>query len=1473
MAANPWSDEDLGLDPDGDFGFGSGMAGTASLGVGIAAPPLGSSFGSAAASWARPLIDLPPSHDGVVRSLPFSRHLGEPVQQPAPPGILVDPLGAPSAAAAAAHVPPHARAHTGPLADEHDGAGWPGRASGGAQGTADLRSASLPSLSVATGRQQQRGVDGLPEPLRPSVATAKTAATPGARKSTLFDPISRRRRRELEARTGSLRSPSMRSPVDGDEDDGSRSALRGSAERSPSTHHRDSEAGDTGSPGGGGDDDEAVQDLMLPYEDFTTIDWMRDWMRDHRRKHRIIARRRPGWDSQLSTLFDSVQSWLLVSIIGIFIGIFASCIDIVAAWLTDVKQGVCVTEWYLSKDICCAGGYCKDFKPWSWVLFGAESNLLVNFVLYAFFSVVFAGACAVMVVRLCAYAAGSGTAEVKTILGGFIIKQFLGIRTLVVKSVALPLTVASGLAVGKEGPMIHIACCIGNIFPRMFPKYKDNEARKREILSGVAVAFGAPIGGVLFSLEVRAELSSFFPTKTMLRSFFCALVSCVTLQFIDPYRGKRVLFQVTVSRNWYFFEMVSFIILGVMGVSQSWNQPAYLSASLTVIPTKGLVGALVIRGNLWCQALRRRHAWLKANPIRDVLAIALVTATLGYINVITRPHLGFTIAALIFALLIKTALTIVSIGAKGVTKLTVSLTVVMFELTGTLNYIIPCMVTVMVAKLVGDLFGRGGMAEVMIRINRFPFLDPREDEIIGLPVSEAMTSIDQLVCFTGKGMTLSDIENMLDSHDFQGFPIITSNEDTSIVGYVTRDKARRYQSLRSDMIVYFDEPDFWSSSRADAQPRADRSLDAPAQPRRSAAFGAGGTDSLNLAHFVDQGKADKVAFCDKTPLGVDPTVPIELVMDLFKKLGPRVIIIKEAGMLRGLVTKKDLLTTIYSKEDLMASLGLSPGHATDILFADSAVTSARASETNLQSQGLLARTDSGNLSGAGGTARRSHGSRPRLTQEEEQQLIGSHRRNSFRSSIDGGQPAGSLGALGGVYTGNPASEATLNALNPQRLERLCADPASDSGVEAAVRLVPTDAGSGSGGDGDAGQSDGAGVSHAYASTALWQALVSLGASVSPAAGGMLAAALDFGPVARAAGAQFVRSQALVVHVAPLDPAAAASAGSPQDTGPCILWLPARLLSEAGREDLVAALGDAADTDLDDRTVVYPGSVSAALSSTGQIVRMGGVVDIAVPGVAGHLHFRSISSEPVKQGIVSKATAIMIVKMPEPHATLETEPTVASGFEVLKDDLNYDEGTQALLFDAGIDPAGQLILSSIKIASAVIRPRAPVGDINSRAVSAPLHFLTEAGLCSGDWIWLSHGNGHKQLVCVEAWTDSGNAAITGQALQLCASPLVIRNLVRDATWQDCLEGVEVRAPIEPVDPAALPCATQLTLARVATPTTSDRALFEASLTAMERFFSTDRRIVAKGDWICVQVDGESCATFQQRVECLTRNHVW
>ncbi|KAI9705522.1 MAG: glycerol ethanol, ferric requiring protein [Candelina mexicana] len=120
---------------------------------------------------------------------------------------------------------------------------------------------------------------------------------------------------------------------------------------------------------------------------------------------------------------------------------------------------------------------------------------------------IFALTSASLVKSFAPYAAGSGISEIKCIIAGFVMKGFLGSWTLLIKSIGLPLAIASGLSVGKEGPSVHYAVCTGNVISRFFDKYRRNAAKTREILSacaaaGVAVAFGSPIGGVLFSLEV-----------------------------------------------------------------------------------------------------------------------------------------------------------------------------------------------------------------------------------------------------------------------------------------------------------------------------------------------------------------------------------------------------------------------------------------------------------------------------------------------------------------------------------------------------------------------------------------------------------------------------------------------------------------------------------------------------------------------------------------------------------------------------------------------------------------------------------------------------------------------------------------------------------------------------------------------------------------------------------------------------------
>jgi chloride channel 3/4/5 len=108
------------------------------------------------------------------------------------------------------------------------------------------------------------------------------------------------------------------------------------------------------------------------------------------------------------------------------------------------------------------------------------------------------------------------------------------------------------------------------------------------------------------------ELCSFFPTHTMIKSFFAALVGTVVIQLIDPYRGKRVMYQVRLEETFYLFEMTSFILIGCIG---------------------GLLGAF------FTKVIRRISTMnldIFKRPILFASLIALFTSAIAYFNVFTR---------------------------------------------------------------------------------------------------------------------------------------------------------------------------------------------------------------------------------------------------------------------------------------------------------------------------------------------------------------------------------------------------------------------------------------------------------------------------------------------------------------------------------------------------------------------------------------------------------------------------------------------------------------------------------------------------------------------------------------------------------------------------------------------------------------------------------------------------------------------
>lgn len=173
----------------------------------------------------------------------------------------------------------------------------------------------------------------------------------------------------------------------------------------------------------------------------------------------------------------------------------------------------------------------------------------------------------------------------KGYLNGIRITKAFNVRTLLGKMVSLVLSFSSGLVLGPEGPMFHIGSTVGaavsqfrsktfNVYTNIFWRYQ-NDRDKRDFIScgaaaGIAAAYGAPIGGVLFVLE---EGSSFWSSQLTWRTFFACLVATITTNFflqgfeMQIHDYGVLTFGLSKSYLYTYGELFPFLLLGVMGMS------------------------------------------------------------------------------------------------------------------------------------------------------------------------------------------------------------------------------------------------------------------------------------------------------------------------------------------------------------------------------------------------------------------------------------------------------------------------------------------------------------------------------------------------------------------------------------------------------------------------------------------------------------------------------------------------------------------------------------------------------------------------------------------------------------------------------------------------------------------------------------------------------------------------------------------
>ena len=208
-------------------------------------------------------------------------------------------------------------------------------------------------------------------------------------------------------------------------------------------------------------------------------------------------------------------------------------------------------------------------------------------------------------------------------------------------------------------------------------------------------------------------------------------------------------------------------------------------------------------------------------------------------------------------------------------------------------------IVVGVTKAVGDRFGKGGIADRMIWFNGFPFLDNKEEHTFGVPVSTVM--MNDLTVIPSSGLDLTSLEWLLSENKFQGFPVVESSTSRVLVGYIGRtellyaiERAKRERSVLPSARCFFGTAPS-STLTPSSTLRPPMSFDTI--PSTS------GQMSIDFSRFMNP-----------TPLTVHPHLPLETVMEVFKKMGPRVILVEYRGQLTGLVTVKDCLKYQFKVE-------------------------------------------------------------------------------------------------------------------------------------------------------------------------------------------------------------------------------------------------------------------------------------------------------------------------------------------------------------------------------------------------------------------------------------------------------------------------------------------------------------------------------------------------------------------------------
>jgi len=473
-------------------------------------------------------------------------------------------------------------------------------------------------------------------------------------------------------------------------------------------------------------------------------------------------------------------------------------------------------------------------------------------------------------------AIGSGIPEMKTILRGVVLKEYLTFRTLVAKVVGLTATLGSGMPLGKEGPFVHIASIVATLLTKLVTSFQGiyaNESRNSEMLAaacavGVACCFGSPIGGVLFSIEVT---SVYFAVRNYWRGFFAAIIGAIVFRLLSIWFEDEetivAVFRTGFSMEFPYDpqELIVFTLIGVCcglgGALYVYMHRRYvlwmrgnkqltkflqknrfiypflisgLISAVTFPPGPGMFQAADVTTHEQIETLFSNFTWAKdvsqmtvdeydhikhwKDPYTESIFVNLTVYILStfFLSILAQT-LPVPTGALIpsfkmgaaFGRLVGEAMHVwfpegvrygsqisyimpggyATVGAaafSGAVTHTISISVIVFEMTGQITHCVPVLIAVLVANAIAACL-QPSCYDSIILIKKLPYLPdiiPSSSGAYNFFVENFMVRDIKFIWY---GMTYKQLRNTLrDGRKLRGFPLVDNPDQMVLLGSIQR---------------------------------------------------------------------------------------------------------------------------------------------------------------------------------------------------------------------------------------------------------------------------------------------------------------------------------------------------------------------------------------------------------------------------------------------------------------------------------------------------------------------------------------------------------------------------------------------------------------------------------------------------------------------------------------------------------------